>query len=68
MGCIAQYSKCGLKCEDSEDIVSETSEDLHRQFVSTHPHSTPSLGVIPFEFWDELDIPETMMGHAATIW
>ena len=21
-----------------------------------HPHSTPSLRVIPFEFWDELDI------------
>jgi len=27
-----------------------------------YPHSTPSLGVIPFEFWDELDIPaETRM-------
>jgi len=25
------------------------------------PHSTPSLGVIPFEFWDELDNPETRM-------
>ena len=24
-----------------------------------HPHSTPSLGVTPFEFWEELDI---MMG------
>jgi len=22
-----------------------------------HPHSTPSLGVTPFEFWDVLDIP-----------
>ena len=22
-----------------------------------HPHSTPSLGVTPFEFWDEHDIP-----------
>ena len=22
-----------------------------------HPHLTPLLGVIPFEFWDELDIP-----------
>ena len=21
-----------------------------------HPHSTPSLGVIPFEYWDERDI------------
>jgi len=26
-----------------------------------HPHSTPSLGVTPFEFWDERDIPETTM-------
>ena len=25
------------------------------------PHSTPSLGLIPFEFWDERDIPETRM-------
>jgi len=22
-----------------------------------HPHSTPSLGVTPFEFWDDRDIP-----------
>ena len=29
-----------------------------------HPHSTPSLGVTPFEFWDERDIPRNyrMMG------
>ena len=26
-----------------------------------NPHSTPSLGVTPFEFWDELDIPKTRM-------
>jgi len=26
-----------------------------------HPHSTPSLEVTPFEFWDERDIPETRM-------
>jgi len=26
-----------------------------------HPHSMPSLGVIPFKFWDERDIPETRM-------
>ena len=25
-----------------------------------HPHSTPSLGVTPFEFWDERDIPQSM--------
>ena len=27
----------------------------------THPHSTPSLGVIPFELWDKLDTSETRM-------
>ena len=26
-----------------------------------HPHSTLSLGVTPFEFWDERDSPETRM-------
>ena len=28
----------------------------NRQFVPTHPHSTPSFGVTPFEFRDEPDI------------
>jgi len=28
-GYIAQYNKCGLKCEDKEDIASERSENLH---------------------------------------
>jgi len=26
---IAQYNKCGLRCEGSEDIASERSENLH---------------------------------------
>ena len=26
-----------------------------------HPHSTPSLWVTPFEFWDERDIPRNYM-------
>ena len=32
-----------------------------------HPHSTPSLGVIPFEVWDELDIPRKQ-NDGVTIW
>ena len=41
MGYIAQYNKCGLRCEDSEDIASERSENLH--FRPTHSHLTPPL-------------------------
>ena len=26
-----------------------------------NPHSTPSLGVTPFEYWDDLISPETRM-------
>ena len=29
MDYIAQYNKCGLRCEDSEDIASERSENRH---------------------------------------
>jgi len=29
MGYIAQYNKCGLRHEGSEDIASERSENLH---------------------------------------
>jgi len=28
-GYIAEYNKCGLRCEDSEDIASEKSENRH---------------------------------------
>ena len=35
MGYIAQYNKCGLRCEDSEDIASEY---LH--FRPPHSHLT----------------------------
>jgi len=36
------------------------TEDYWSKIVNSHPphpHSTPSLGVTPFEFWDERDIP-----------
>ena len=39
MGYIAQYNKCGLRCEGSEDIASERSENLH--FRPPHHHLTP---------------------------
>jgi len=29
MGYIVQYNKCGIRCEGSEDIASERSENLH---------------------------------------
>ena len=45
MGYIAQCNKCGLRCEDSEDIVSERSENLH--FRPPHSHLTPPLQRTP---------------------
>ena len=38
-GYIGQYNKCGLRCEGSEDIASERSENRH--FRSPHSHMTP---------------------------
>ena len=45
MGYIAQYNKCGLRCEGSEDLASERSENLH--FRPPHSHLTPPLQRIP---------------------
>ena len=39
VGYIVQSNKCGLKCEGSEDIVSERSENLH--FRPPHSHLMP---------------------------
>jgi len=33
-----------------------------------HPHSTPSLGVTPFEFWDERDILQNYNDGATIRW
>jgi len=41
MGYIAQDNKCGLRCEDSEDIASERSENVH--FRPPHSHLMPPL-------------------------
>ena len=38
---IAQYNNCGLECEASEDIASETSENRH--FRRLHSHLKPPL-------------------------
>jgi len=43
MGYIVQYNKCGLRCEGSEDIASERSENLHFR----PPHSFDSLQRTP---------------------
>jgi len=40
-----QYNKCGLRCEGSEDIASERSENLH--FRPPHSHLTPPLQRTP---------------------
>jgi len=44
-GYIEQYNKCGLRCEGSEDIASERSENLH--FRPPHSHLTPPLQRTP---------------------
>ena len=38
---VAQYNKCGLRCEGSEDIANERSENRH--FRPPHSHLTPPL-------------------------
>jgi len=45
MGYLAQYNKCGLRCEGSEDIASERSENRH--FRPPHSHLTPTLHRTP---------------------
>jgi len=45
MGYIVQYNKCDLRCEGSEDIASEISENLH--FRPPHSLLTPHLQRTP---------------------
>jgi len=44
-GYITQYNKCGLRCDGSEDIASERSENRH--FRPPHSHLTPPLKRTP---------------------
>jgi len=39
MSYIAQYNKCGLRCEDSDDIARERKENRHSR--PPHSHLTP---------------------------
>jgi len=57
MGYIAQYNKCGLRSEDSEDIVRESSENLH--FRPPHSHLTPTLQRTPANICIKLILLET---------
>ena len=57
MGYIAQYNKCGLRCEDSEDIASERSENLH--FRPPHSHLTPPHQRTPANICIKLILLET---------
>ena len=56
MGYIAQYNECGLRCEDSEDIASERSENFH--FRPSHSHLT--LQRTPREYLHKLILLETI--------
>ena len=57
MGYIAQYNKCGLRYEDSEDMASERSENLH--FRPPHSHLTPHLRRTPENIRLKLTLLET---------
>ena len=43
MGYIAQYNKCGLRCEDSENIASERSENRHFRPPHSHLSEPPRI-------------------------
>ena len=57
MGYIAQYNKCDLRCEESEDIASERSANLH--FRPPHSHLTPPLQRTPANIRIKLILLET---------
>jgi len=57
IGYIAEYNKCGLRCEGSEDIASEKSEN--RLFRPPHSHLTPPLQRTPANIRMKLTLLET---------
>ena len=57
MGYIAQYNKCCLRCEGSEDIASERTENLH--FRPPHSHLSPPLQRTPSNIRIKLNLLET---------
>jgi len=56
-GYIVQYNNCGHKCEGSEDIASERSENHHLR--RPHTHLTPSLQLPPANIHINLTLLET---------
>jgi len=54
---IRAYNKCGLRCEGSENIASEGSENRH--FWQPHSHLTPSLQRTPANIRITLTLLET---------
>jgi len=58
MGYIAQYNKCGFRCEDSEDIASERSENRH--FRPRQSHFTPPLQRTPANIGIKLTLQTTI--------
>jgi len=57
MGYIAQYNKCGLRCEGSEDIASERSENRH--FRPPRCHLMPPLQRTPANIHVKLTLLKT---------
>ena len=62
MGCIAQFNKCGLRFEGSEDIASERSEN-HR-FQLPHSHLTPPGQRTPANICINLILPEVSISNS----
>jgi len=54
---IAQYNKCGLRCEGSKDIANEISENRH--FRPPHSHVTPPIQRIAANIRIRLTLLET---------
>jgi len=57
MGYIVEYNNCGLRCERSEDMASERSENFH--FRPPHSHLTPPLQRTPANISIKLTLLET---------
>jgi len=66
MGYIAQYNKCGLRCEASEDRASERSEN--RPFRPLYFYLTPPLERTPANICIKLILLETRIPGLHFFW